>query len=180
MKKRLLLAIAVLLIGVQGRSHSAADLELRFSSIGVNGEVPQGFSFELVNVSDHEVRLAAPQVECTDAFSGYILLNLTLKPSDGRWVPGRGCALDSGGPWPSILERARSWKVLRPGEAMTMKRFRNTLLFDDSRAGTYDFWAEYVPPAVSPVDASLLRGSGIEFCEQRLRTKRLRFVGKPR
>jgi hypothetical protein len=151
---------------------------LRFYPIGASGGVPQGFSFELINVSDHEVHVPAPTVECTDGLSGYILLNLDLKPDDGKWVGGRGCAVDRGGPWPSILDRAKSWKLLRPGETLTVKRFRNTLLFDDSRAGTYAFWAEYVPPTVSPLDASLLRGSGIEFCDQRLNTRRLRFVRK--
>jgi len=175
-KNLLLVAAASTLLSGQGTSSSGSALELRLSPIGAKGGVPEGFVFSIVNTSDHDMLLPIPELECTYPFNGYILLRLVVKPLP---LAGRGCAIDRGGNWPPILERAKSWKVLHAGETMTLKGDRKKLLFDDTMIGTYEFWSEYVPPLVSPVDANLLRGYGVEFADRPLQSGHLKFVRKP-
>jgi hypothetical protein len=178
-KNLLLTAAIITVISGQGPSGSVSELELRLFPIGASGVVPEGFTFEILNTSEHDVFLPTPELECTDAFTGYVVLKMVVKTPNGKPLLGRGCAVDRGGNWPPILQRVKSWKVLHAGEAMTLKGLRKNLLFDDTLVGTYEFWAEYNPPSVSPADSNLLRGSGIEFSERLLKTDRLRFVRKP-
>jgi hypothetical protein len=49
-----------------------ANLELRLLPGEMANGVPQAFTFELINVSRHNVWVPEPTVECTNTYNGYL------------------------------------------------------------------------------------------------------------
>ena len=152
-----------------------ANLELRLLPGEMANGVPRGFTFELINVTRHNVWVPEPTVECTDSYEGYLLLRVKFTPlySPGSETGG-GCAGDKLN-WPPILERAREWKLLPPGEAVEKTVPRAELRYEVGQSGTYEFWAEYYPPALEPADQQTLRERGIDFPLEKLTTSHLTF-----
>src|SRR5215467_11981310 len=112
----LVAGIALAMItGAQSPKPTASPLELQLQPESLQGEVPAAFTFVLVNKSDHEVRVPTPAVQCEDSFDGSVELRLDFKPlAPGPGIEGHGCAGDTMA-WPAILERVKSWRVLKPG-----------------------------------------------------------------
>lgn len=173
------LSIAAILFAVAGAisaqhpSSIKPNLELRLKPGRLKNGIPAGFTFELVNISDHDVYVPKPKVDCVSSLDGYIWLQLDFTPAKfNDKGSGFGCVEDQVG-LPAIMYRAKAWKLLHPGEAITQILDQHQLHFDDKGAGRYAFWAEYHPPTIIPSDQSALRKAGIDFAHQYLKTMTL-------
>jgi len=155
-------------------------LELRLQPGELTHGIPDSFTFEIINVSEHDVRVPKPIVNCAGQYTGFIWLRLMFKPSNSAKSvgPGFGCAADTMN-WPPILQRAQEWQVLHPGESVSQTIPREKLHYEGSEAGTYEVWADYTPPAVEPDDQKRLRKAGIDFPSTPLSTAHLIFTRKP-
>ena len=150
-----------------------SNLELRLIPGELRNQVPGEFTVELVNVSDHDVRVPLPLVDCHSDFTGYVWLRIvfTRPGADGTEV-GYGCAADKDG-WPPILLRVKDWKLLHPGDVAKETISQALLHYGGKHPGKYDFWAEYHPPAIEPGDRKILREAGIDFPHESLGSKHL-------
>jgi hypothetical protein len=160
----------------QPRQQRIGNLELRLQPERVERGVPRAFSFLLVNKTDHDVRVPIPTVDCEDSFDGDIELRLRFTPlKPGPLDEGRGCAHDRED-WPPVMNRIKEWKIVHAGDALVLQADREHLFYDDSKPGTYEFWAVYSPPSIDPADQQKLQRSGIDFPQEKLRTRRLSFL----
>jgi hypothetical protein len=178
--RNVLLTILVtfgLATAVSAQTAPAPNLELRLRPGALVDGVPDSFTFEIVNVSKHDVRMPEPMVDCADSYSGFIFIRFQFKPLHPDVKPGMGfgCASDKK-KWPSILERARDWRLLRPGESDSQALPQDKLHYQNREPGTYEFWADYTPPAVGLEDQKALRKAGIDFPTVQLSTPHLAFT----
>lgn len=60
--------------------NGTAGLELRMRAEKLQNGLPQAFTFDLVNRSEHDLRVAAPSVECGDNYDGSIWLRWQFVP----------------------------------------------------------------------------------------------------
>jgi hypothetical protein len=156
------------------------NLELRLEVEDIQGGIPQAFIFLLVNKSDHDIRVPTPTIECEDpAGDGSFSLKVNFRPSrpDETGI-GYGCTNDRADKR-SILDRMKTWKNLRPGESIVLKVAQERLPYACKEPGTYEFWAYYFPPAMTPSDRKVLSQTGIDFPHSRLATTRVTFVKNP-
>jgi hypothetical protein len=176
------LLMPVLVLPQNDRSQQLANLELHLQPGNLGKGIPEAFTFIFANISDHDVRMPEPSY-CGSDTTGTIYLELELKPSPTSLVGG-GCGggMGVGGrvPWPPPMrDQAKDWKVLRPGESLTVTFDRKKLFADEQRPGTYEFWAEYTPPDIPAEDQRILTEEGIDFPREKLVSKHLIFVRKP-
>jgi hypothetical protein len=173
------LATALLaLVSVQTSDQkTSGNLELRLQPEAMDRGVPQEFSFLPVNHTDHDVRLPLPAIECSDSYNGEIRLHLVFTPLKGGPVGGGGCAADRMD-WPPIMERVREWRIVHPGETLTLKARHGQLHYDGQQPGRYEFWATYSPPSILPSDQEKLHAAGIDFARESLTTNHLTFIRK--
>jgi hypothetical protein len=175
----LALAISFTFSGVAQTAHSIkqGDLELRLQPEDVRMNVPKAFTFLIVNRSDHEVRLPMPAIERGDAPHGTIWLRLNFVPSRPGTTPSQ---LLGGGvndyTYQPILDRVRTWKVLRPGESLSLGTINDRVIAGE--AGTYDYWAYYYPPGMPKADEEVLQKAGIDFPKAELESTHVKFVKK--
>ncbi len=149
------------------------ELQLRPDSI-VDG-MPQGFTFSLVNTSGHDVRVPMPAIECEDSFAGALWLRLDFTAfGDAEIEYGRGCASDTMAN-PPILERAKTWTLLRAGQKLSWSATSKRLDYNGTQPGIYEFWAEYVPPTIDPPDREKLRATGIDYPQVKLASGHIAF-----
>jgi len=151
------------------------NLELRLRPKTIKRGIPQGFTFQIVNRTKHDVRIPTPTIDCEDTFNGSIWLRLELTPALGMSGTGLGCAADLQD-WPPIVERIKKWKIVHPGDAVSLESDREHLFYDDKEPGNYEFSADYVPPYISPSDQNQLRALGIEFPHTPLATAHITFT----
>ena len=85
------------------------NLELRLEPKDIQKGMPQGFTFALVNISDHDVLIpATPVVNCHSQYSGSIWLVHTFTPlTPGPLGSGGGCAASKYN-WPPLMDRVNS------------------------------------------------------------------------
>jgi hypothetical protein len=154
------------------------NLELRLSPGEMVNGVPQTFTFRLINVSQHNVWVPDPTVECSNSVGGYLSLGVQFAPLHPPGSETRGgCVVDEFKP--PILVRAQKWKVLAPGEAIEKTASRAQLRYEVELPGTYEFWAEYHPPMLRPGEQETLRERGVDFSVENLTTSHLTFRTKP-
>jgi hypothetical protein len=162
---------------IAGNDNSAV-LELRIQPKDIRMDVPQAFAFLLVNVGNQDARVPTPSVYCS-GLDGTLSLRLDFVPlAPGEPGSGGGC----GGTItdrPPILKRVKEWKLLHPGESLTVEAGKNRLHFEDREPGTYEFWATYQPPQLSPNDQAELRQAGIDFPQAKLSSAHVVFIKKP-
>jgi hypothetical protein len=164
------LLLASYLLAQEGAQKLVPNLELRLTPGELVNGVPQAFTFRLINVTLHNVWVPEPAMECTDSYNGYLWLGLKFTPLHMPGTEaGGGCAGDRLN-WPPILERVQEWKLLPPGEAIETTVPRAELHYEVGQSGTYEFWAEYHPPALQPADQRALRERGIDFPLEKLTT----------
>jgi hypothetical protein len=156
------------------------NLELRLEAVNIQGGIPQRFIFLLINKSDHDIRVPTPVIECEDPVDdGSFWLKVNFRPSrPGENGIGYGCANDRTDKR-AILDRVKTWKSLRPGESIVLKVARERLQYSDMEPGTYEFWAHYFPPAMTPSDRKVLSRTGMDFPHSQLTTTLLTFVKNP-
>ena len=162
-----------LILQAQSSGTPQSNLELHLAAHQLINGVPDTFSFVFVNVSDHEVRVP-PMSPCMGD-SGTLILKLEFSPSEtAKNGKGGGCG-GGASEMPGILEQAKSWRRLQPGESLTKSYKRAELFVFEQAPGAYEFWAEYRPPQLTAEEVSLLEQAGIDFPRQVLRSSHLRF-----
>jgi hypothetical protein len=170
-----MLLLTPLLMPLRDAQKAIPNLELRFVPGDMVNGIPQAFTFELINVTGHNVWVADPGVQCINSYYGYFSLRLHFTPlHPPASETGGGCVVDRFG-WPPILERVQEWKVLPPGEEIKKTVSLAAMHYEVKKAGTYEFWAEYSPPAAKPTDQQTLRERGIDFPLDPLTTSHLIF-----
>jgi hypothetical protein len=144
------------------------NLKLVLQPEDLRDGAPQAFTFVLLNITDHNLLVPAhPSVNCGDNYDGSFWLEIHFTPwpfttlSPGPPGMGWGCGV-SNAHWPPALDRVKEWKTIGPGESFRITA-PNDKLHLDGKFGTYELWARYVPPYVSPGDESILRHAGIDF-----------------
>jgi hypothetical protein len=157
-------------------SKPTSNLEFRLQAEDLQYGLPQTFTFLLVNVSDHDVRVPViPIVDCKSPLYGGI--ELRLKSPVGQGI-SRGCPVD-----PlrgqSIQDRVKVWKLLHPGESMSWRAGKERALYNDETTGAYEFWGHYDPPEISPSDQAWLGLAGIDYPDNALDSAHIKFVKKP-
>lgn len=166
-----------LMFSQDAKSQEIAKLELRLKPGKLVNGVPESFTFVFVNVGDHDIRMPQPSL-CSDSVFGTLYLGLEVEPP--RTVGGFGCggSIGGSGHQNTMLESAKNWKVLKPGESLKAS-FAGSKLFSTQQApGRYDFWAEYNPPKISAEDRQTLTEAGIDFPRTHLVSSHLIFVRK--
>jgi len=156
------------------------NLQLRLEPIDIQMGVPQAFTFVLVNISDHDVRIpSAPSLDCGDNYNGslWLILKFTSLVHGPSGI-SRGCS-SSGGHWPLLMDRVKGWKVLHSGESLAIEATKDQLQFEDKEAGTYEFWVVYQPPPLSVEEQAQLHQAGIDFPHDELTSTHIAFVKKP-
>ena len=154
---------------------SAPKVEFRILPGQLDTGLPKSFTFIFVNRSDHRLRMPRP-TQCTDG-NGTVTLRSQFKPLNTRALPSGG----AGGCGPGItgqiqiLEWAKSWQSLDPGESLSVNYSRRDLFNFQQDAGDYEFWGEYVPPKLTTDDISLLERAGINFPKATLASAHLHF-----
>jgi hypothetical protein len=159
------------LVNPQPKPPLAADykpinLKLILRPDDVRDGIPQGFTFVLLNISDHEVRVPArASVNCGNSYDGSFWLEVLFTPFQSSTPPppqgGWGCS-GSRYNWPPILDRVKEWKTLRPGESFSISASKEALHLD-GKPGKYEFWGTYVTPGLSPDNENMLQNAGIDF-----------------
>jgi hypothetical protein len=174
------LGVTWLAAGSAQAPRAVSNLALRLQPEALEEGVPQAFRFELVNTTDHDVRVPRPAIQCENSFSGSIALTLEFHPLEpgGPSGPGRGCAGDRMD-WPAILIRISEWEVLHPGERLSLNADRAHLFYETGQAGSYEFWAAYLPPTITAEEKAILRQAGIDFPQDRLTTPHIIFRKNP-
>jgi hypothetical protein len=154
-------------------STGKSDLELRIVPSELVDGVPEAFTFVLVNIGGHDMRMPQPS-QCMGA-NGTVSLHLDFTPLKPPLTGGGGgCGVGSSDA-PGILDQAKSWKTLKPGESLAVS-YKRAALFDRQNApGVYEFWGEYQPPELSAEDITALQHAGIDFPRERLKSAHLRF-----
>ncbi len=142
--------------------------------------VPASFVYTIVNASDHDVRLPKPVVNCGDVFFGEVWVHVKFKPPGHAVVQGpeHGCSNDYVATT-TALKRAESWPVLHPGESISQTLPQAQLHYDAGKTGSYEVWAEYRPPYLSPQEQRALRKAGIDFPAAEMRTPHVSYRSKP-
>ena len=151
-----------------------APLELRLQQEVVQKDIPQGFTVVMLNTSNHDIRLPIPSLECGDVPHGTVSLQLAFTPlKPGASASGSGgCVKDFG--YQPISERLREWKLLAPGQSLTLATISDRALAKE--AGSYDYWVIYFPPGMPDSDRTLLLKAGINFPQTELKSAHVRFV----
>jgi hypothetical protein len=156
---------------------SAKNLKLTLEAGELRNGVPDKFIFIFRNVSDHDVRMP-PVGPCSSDVNGWLRLQLDYKYLVDEQGSGGGCG-GGAGDQPGILEIAKSWKTLSPGQSLRIKESRRDMFQNQDCAGKYDFWAEYTPPRFSAAEVESLTKAGIDFPHQELASEHLEFTRKP-
>jgi len=160
-------------VGQTAVSATPGKLELRLLPQSVVMKIPQTFTILMVNGTDHDVRMPTPSLECGDGPHGTVRLRLNFKPyTPGVPSLGGGCVNDfSHSP---MSDAIKGWKVLRPGESLTLATINDRVLAQE--AGSYDYWAHYDPPGMPEADREWLRKAGIDYPKEDLDSAHVKFV----
>jgi len=167
------LVLCSLIVSAQTSAGKQSSVELRIRPSHVTKGVPDTISFVFVNIGDHELRIPPVSPCIGGRFSGTLRLRLEISPvpTTGK---GGGCG-GEGSHLLGILEQAKSWKRLKPGESLTVSYKRSELFVSEQAPGAYELWGEYQPPHVPAEDITALEHAGIDFPREPLSSTHLRF-----
>ena len=168
-----LLVLCSLIVSAQTSAGKQSSVELRIRPSHVIKGVPDTISFVFVNIGDHELRIPPVSLCIGGRSSGTLRLRLEISPvpTTGK---GGGCG-GEGSHLLGILEQAKSWKRLKPGESLTVSYKRIELFVFEQAPGAYELWGEYQPPPLTAADIAILEQAGVDFLREPLRSAHLRF-----
>jgi hypothetical protein len=104
----------------------------------------------------------------------WITIQAFEHPRRVQWRSG-GCASGGLNQKIDVLEWAKSWQSLGPGESLSVSYSRRDLFNFQEDAEDYQFWGEYVPPKLTIDEISLLESAGINFPRVTLASAHLNF-----
>jgi hypothetical protein len=165
-----MLLISGILFAQSNPESPTATLGLLLLPGGNDNASPQAFIVRLINHSEHNIWVPEPAVQCSDTIDGYVRLRVQLPNGASS---GYECVLDHYRL--PVLDRIQKWKVLEPGAMIEETIPRAKLHYDAGQSGTYEFWAEYYPPALNAAEQQLLRERGIDFSLEKLASPHLTF-----
>jgi len=173
------LAISAADIGVAQvpDTNASRNLELRLQTSDLREGLPHSFVFSIVNISKHDVRVPTPMAGCSNGTFGAVWLRFRLDPEPGG-IPC-GCSGGFADIPPVLTQAKRWWKVLRPGEALTVNVPQERLCYDEKSAKSIEFWGHYDPPTISADDQKSLTEAGIDFPHTQMESAHTKFVKKP-
>ena len=160
------------------------EIELKLLPVDVTDGVPTGFTFVLTNVSNEDLRVPPPNIDCSNPTpQGTLWLQESWVPVSGDGM-GKGMGIcDRGGVYPkppvTIEALTRTWTMLRPGESLRVTASSKELHYDFGLPGTYTFFAKYIPPQLSPDEELLLSDSGIVIPRQTVTSPDQHYVKPP-
>ena len=158
-------------------NHASQSLQIRIRAGDIRGGIPTKFTLTIINKSDHDLVIPEPTVDCGDLFRGTVSVEVDFTPrhpSPESIGHGHGCGKGISD-WPTILDRIKEWRTLRPGESLVVEESSTNWLFDFDQPGRYKVWGQYEPPEVSPRDREVLRRSGIDFPQVKIISHSLLF-----
>ena len=180
--------IAISLTCIECVAQSIGNLQLHLQADPARPAAPRTLSLLLINKTDHDVFAPPPLDNCEDGYNGWFKVFQDFTPLKGKPPEPRvegGCDSDRGGPWPSILVRIKGsalikeagWKLLHSGEAIVIKT-QIVAFKSDSRKGTYEFWARYVPPSILPSDENILAANKFDIPSSELQSNHVTILKK--
>jgi hypothetical protein len=117
-----------------------------------------------LNTSDHLLSFPKPVLSCQKLPGGMLVVS-KFEPSDpnsGQSKLGMGCSASKGisASELNIIEQAKDWLVLRPGESIDVQdQLSNAMNIGD--AGSYRLHVVYSAPSFDAQDRKELRDAGI-------------------
>ena len=151
MRQRIqVLLLTILTIPVMSQPQATDDALAKSQELSVILEpgpvldgVPIAFTFHLINVGQKDLRLPEPYVDCSNATSnGSVWLNESWQPPAGDGL-GKGTGscdfVGSGKQPPPIVEVARNWHLLKPGESLYIEATQASLHYESDEPGVYTF-----------------------------------------
>jgi len=177
--QRVLLTSFLLSGSILAAAKSRPELSILLQPENVVDGVPQAFTFVLTNISDQDIHLPQPDIDCSNPTSqGAVWLNESWQPSTGTGL-GKGIGTcDFGGtsqPPVSVIELAKKWTLLRVGESVYITASSNSLHYETSKPGIYTFSATYLPPMLSNENRLRLKGVGIVVPEQKAFSENIQY-----
>lgn len=157
------------------------EIRLELLPIHIIDGVPRGFTFVLTNVSNGDLRIPPPDIDCGNPTPrGTLWLNESWVPISGIGL-GKGVGIcDFGGVYPmptlTLSELTKTWKVLHPGETFRISADKDALHYEAVLSGSYIFSARYSPPQLSTEVKRLLSQSGIVIPGQSVATPEQHYV----
>ena len=161
------------------------ELSLRLQPENLVDGVPQAFTFVLTNVGAEDVHLPLPDIDCSNRSpQGSVWLDESWQPSTGATglAKGKGyCDFGSAGrPEPTVIERAKEWTLLKPGESTYITASAANLHYETAQPGIYEFSGTYVPPLLTKEQLQLLRSVGINVPYHETKSASLQYLKSSR
>jgi hypothetical protein len=140
---------------------SLAQLELTMDVATTTSEgLPAALRFTLKNSGYTALDIPLPSLDCS-GINGSIRVRVAVH-HEGPETSGRGHACMIGTDHePPLADRVKTqWFHLLPGESLTLTGDRRRLVDKADGPATYEFWAEYEPPPLTPADRDRLAQDG--------------------
>lgn len=116
---------------------------------------------QMINESGHSLHIPDPPLLCKP-LPGALSLQVKFSPENsGHEQSSPDCDLDvdpSG--LPDILERAKSWLAIKPGQVYEARR-PLSMGVQIADPGNYEMWVIYTAPCTNPADIERLRQASI-------------------
>jgi hypothetical protein len=124
------------------------------------GGFPAALRFTLTNNGNVAVDMPTPAIDCQGPNGTIRVRSVVRLDGPGSGCTGHSCA--SGiGDGPSFGERVKStWLHLLPGEYLTFTGDRRFLVDRVDGPATYEYWAVYEPPSLTPEQRNELAQRG--------------------
>ena len=154
---------------------SPAEIRLELFPENFSSGVPTSFAFVLTNLSNGDIGVPPPDVDCGNRTPrGAILLEESWMPASGNGLAKGSGICDFAGFSPrqklTLVELTKTWKVLHTGESLRVVANSVELHYDASSPGIYTFSARYSPPQLSPEAELLVSQTGIKVPRQVVKT----------
>ena len=137
--------------------------------------LPAALRFTLTNVGNFAVDMPIPSIDCHGENGDIRVPSVAWLNGPGTPAGGHGCGGDvyDG---PPFRERVKSsWLHLLPGESLTFTGDRRSLVDKAGGPATYEYWAEYEPPSLTPEQRNELERDGYRFPTEKVESAHLSY-----
>ncbi|HEY1160234.1 MAG TPA: hypothetical protein VGE83_06360 [Terracidiphilus sp.] len=122
--------------------------------------LPAALRFTLTNIGNVGVDMPMPAIDCQGPNGAIRVPSVARLDGPGGPAGGHGCG---GGIYDGLTfgERVKStWLHLQPGEYLNFSGDRRSLVDQAGGPATYEYWAEYEPPSLTPEERNELAQGG--------------------